>query len=96
MTFGGFHGQPFMRFQRGENKTCWQCAACVWLSLLVRMRTVDTPDTFIVDIGQSVRRYISLNPANRDKIIEDRVLFDAGDLFDKFDLPFSEDWFPPG
>lgn len=79
-AFGEFYGDHFMRFQRGNNLTCWQCAACVWLSLLIRMKTKDTSDTYIVDIPQRVRRYISSNPDKLDRKIEDPVIKNAGDL----------------
>mmetsp|Transcript_48171 Transcript_48171/g.54612 ORF Transcript_48171/g.54612 Transcript_48171/m.54612 type:complete len:370 (+) Transcript_48171:808-1917(+) len=91
-AFGEFLGQPFMRSQKATNQTCWQCAACVWLSLLVR-RTEDTRNsTYVVDISQRVRRYISSNPNKRDKIIEDRVIKNAGD----FPYPFPHSFFDDG
>jgi len=55
------------------------------------MRTKDTSDSFIVDIPQRVRRFVSSNPKNRDKKIENRVLNNAGDLALNFAHTFFKD-----
>ena len=54
------------------------------------MRTEGTPDTYIVDIPQRVRRCISSNPNSRDKKIEDRVIENAGDLAFNFAHTFFD------